>query len=78
MNRYEARTPRLAFAVIALVLSGTTMAAMVGAPAATCCDPAWLASRKPAVEVAISPSHIDVVAKREAVKVAQLSAPHVD
>jgi hypothetical protein len=77
MNRYETGTPRLAFAVIALALSGTTFAAMVGAPAATCCDP-WLASRRPAVEVAISPSHIDVVATREAVKLAQLPAPHVD
>jgi len=78
MNRYQPSTPRFAAALIALALSGTTMAALVGAPAAMCCDEAWLASRKPAVEVAISPSHIDVVATRQAINVAELATPHVD
>ena len=69
MNRYEAITPRPACAVVALALSASTMAVMVGAPA----------SRERAVEVSISPARIEVVASREQpVIVSQLSVPHVD
>jgi hypothetical protein len=69
MNRYQSMTPRLAFAVVALALSASTMAVMVGAPA----------SHESAVEVSISPSRIDVVATRsQPVHLSQLALPHVD
>ena len=78
MNRYEPRTPRAAFAIAALALSAVTMSVMVAAPAATSGDATVLASARPAQEVDISPSRIDVIATRDRViTIADASLRHV-
>lgn len=75
MNRYETKTPRVAFAIAALALSLTTMGVMVGAPAAVDVDEAAMT----ATAHDMPTIRIDVVGKRELpVHVAAASAPHVD
>ena len=79
MNQYQPKTPRAAAALAALALSVATMAVMVAAPAAVQGDASVLASRKPAIEVTITPARIDVIATREhPVVLSQLSTPHVN
>ena len=74
MNPYELKTPRAAFAIAALALSLTTMGVLVGAPAAVDVDQASLT----ATAQDMPTIRIDVVGKRDTVKVAAASAPHVD
>jgi hypothetical protein len=74
MNRYESKTPRAAFAIAALALSLTTMGVMVGAPVAIDVQQATLT----AATQDMPTIRIDVVGKRDTVKVAAASAPHVD
>ena len=65
MNRYEIKTPRAAIGVAAIIMVACTLGAAVILPALTSPDDpqSLIAARKAAAptEVAISPSHIEVV-----------------
>lgn len=75
MNRYDTKTPRLAFAITAVVMSLATMTAFVAVPSAMDGDATTIVARaERSTPVTISPARIDVVASRTpAVTVADAS-----
>ena len=69
MKRYTSSMPRATFAAAAAALTALTMGMAVALPAIKDgrCDQALVASARPATEVVINPSRIEVVAMRETV-----------
>ena len=66
MKRYENHTPRLAFAIAAVVMSLATMIAFVGVPAAVDGSVATTLARAGApTRVTNVPARIDVIATRD-------------
>jgi hypothetical protein len=82
MNRYEMKTPRIAFGIAAVALAALTLGAAVVLPAVT--GPGGqntLAAAKitaPLTEVAINPSHIEVVGVREQTVASANKPSHID